>query len=1148
MHNQIRYSQWILVLLVAFLILPVGLLAQESTGRIVGVITDPSGSVIPHAKITVTNVATGISNEATSDAEGSYQVLLLPIGSYKVTAEAAGFRKSATNAQKLEINQSLRVDLKLEVGSTTETVQVEAVTSGVETVSAMLGASVTASQIVNAPLNGRNVMDLATLMPGVIPGVAGPSNTAGGTSFSIAGARTDSITFLLDGGMNNNLLSNAAVLNPNPDAIEEFRILTSNYSAEYGRSAGGIISVVTRSGSNSFHGTAFEYLRNADLNANAYFNNEFGLPRDSLKRNQFGGTIGGPVLLPKFNGRNRFFFFVAYQGQRLSQLQSTAKTQVFTPAELNGDYSLSNAARNGPDANVVKFLQQNPFYQPNPALAAQGIIDPNKINSVARNYIKAGLLPTSPSGFAISQGSARDDRDELTEKIDLVATQNDRLSVTLGSSRNPSLLPFSSTNVPGYAINNTVNHYYGSATYTKTMGPNMVNEFRFTAQRNRGVQAVPVGKAPTPAALGVGITSDDPTGPPILGFNSGATAGFSPQGPTALIDNTYIWSDVFTWTKGRHSVKTGFNYTPYQNNTVYDFYVNGEFFYYGTSGGSFSKNDQADFLLGLPDEYLQFPRAPSNIRTHNIGWFLQDEWKVRRNLTLTLGIRYEYSSPKLDTQGRSFSLGLGQQSTVFPNAPKGLLFPGDKGAPVGANLPDRNDWAPRLGFAWDPKGNGKMSIRGGIGVFYDILKGEDNLQFNGQAPFFGFADLFFDPVNNPAKESNYMSQPFVATGQPNPFPSRPPAKNLNFDDAGFLPIGGGGVYFVDPHLRTPYIYQYNLDIQREIFKNTTLDVAYIGSSSHKLTGLIDANPFVLGTTNRLFNTQAGVPSFGFSYLDEFANIANSHYNSLAVGLSKRMSDTKYLGSLGYQFSYTYGRSIDNASGFRSRDARVPTYNAKQFPGVSDFDLTHFISFAATWELPFAHAWSSGPRRLTRGWTLYPIASYRSGIPLDVTANLSRTRTKPGPSGAGDPNLVRANLVSAIQFQNIQSYQTASNGRTGNFFFDPAAFERASLLALYNNNAAVTNAALRTYGSLGRNAFRGPDRTNVNLTLAKVTDLYHESVKLEIRADFFNLFNHALFNTPNTTITSATFGQISSTGVVGGDPQPRVIQLAARFTF
>jgi outer membrane receptor protein involved in Fe transport len=1134
------------------LLAAVGLFGQNATGRVIGVVTDPSGSVIPKAKITVTNVDTGVSTETATGDDGSYQALLLPIGMYRVAAEAPGFHKTVTAPQKLEINQSLKIDIKLEVGSTAETVQVEANASGVETVNATLGTSVTATQIVNAPLNGRNVMDLALLVPGVVPGLAGPTTTAGGTAFSVAGSRTDSVTFLIDGGVNNNLLSNAAVLNPNPDAVEEFRILTSNYNAEYGRNGGGIVSVVTRSGTNTFHGSAYDYIRNADFNANSFFNNEFGLPKDTLKRNQFGASAGGPVLFPKFNGRNRFFFFVAYQGQRQTQLQSTSKTQVFTPAELNGDFSKSNAAGTGPDTNVVKFLQAYPYFQPNAALAAQGIIDPAKINSIAKNYIKNNLLTTSPTGFLASQGSAQDNRDELTEKVDLLITQADRLTVTLGSSRNPTIAPFVTANIPGYPNDGFVNHYFGSITYTKTISPRTVNEFRFTAQRNRGIQSVPGVELPKAKDLGIGITPDEPTGPPLLGFNSGMSAGFSPQGPTGLIDNTYIWSDNFIWTKGRHSFKAGFNYTPYQDNTIYDFYINGEFFFYGTGGGSFSQNDRADFLMGLPDEFLQFPKAPSNIRTHNIGAYFQDEWKVRKNLTLTLGLRYEYSSPKLDTQGRSFSLNYGVQSQVFVNAPKGLLFPGDPSAPVGSNFPDKNDWAPRFGFAWDPKGDGKMSIRGGFGVFYDILKGEDNLQFNGQAPFFGFADLFFDPLSaNPAVESNYMSAPFTATGIPNSFPSKPPAKNLDFDAAGFLPIGGGGVYYVDPRLRTPYIYQYNLSIQREIMPNTTLEASYIGSSSHKLTGLLDSNPFVLGTTKRLFDTQPGVASGTFSYLDTFANVSNAHYDSLALGLNRRMSDTRFLGMIGYQFSYTYGHSIDNASGFRSRDSRVPTYAWGQFRGSSDFDLTHYVSVAATWELPFAKAWSSGPKRLTRGWTLYPIVSYRSGLPLDVTAGLSRTRTRPGPSAAGDPQLVRANLVSPISFTNIEAVTNASNGRSGNFYFDPAAFERASLLALYNNNAAVTNPALRTYGTLGRNAFRGPDRTNVNLTIGKVTDIT-ERMKFEIRADFFNALNHPLFANPVTTITSGTFGQISSTGVItsgtAGDQQPRVIQLSARFTF
>lgn len=1117
--------QSVLALLAVLSLLSLPLAAQNATGRVVGVVTDPSGSVVPRAKVTVTNADTGVSNDTTSEDDGSYQVLLLPIGSYKVSAEAKGFRKTVTAAQRLEINQSLKVDVKLEVGSTAEVVQVEANASGVETVNATIANSVTGTQISEAPLNGRNVMDLATMLPGVIPAVAGGTQAA----FSVAGGRGDSVTYLLDGGVNNDLLSNGLVYNPNPDNVEEFRILTSNYTAEYGRSGGGIVSVVTKSGTNEFHGSVFEYVRNNYFNANTFFNNEQNLPISILKRNQFGARIGGPIAIPKlFNGRNRAFFSIGYQGQRLSQLSSATATAVFTPAEMKGDFSRSNSSGTGPDPSVVAYLQQFPFFQPNPTLASQGIIDPTKVNPVAQAYIKANLIPNTPSGTLFFQGAATNNNDELTEKLDFVVTEKDRLSVTLGSYRNPQLTPGN----PGYPYTNGFNRYVGTVTYTKTISPTMLNELRFTAQRNNIKQAFPAASLPKAAELGVGITPDDPTGPPRLGFNSGLTTGFSPQGPTSEIDNTYVWSDSLTWTKGKHGLKTGFSYTPFQNNTVYDFYVNGEFDFYGTGGTSFLDNDHAAFMMGLPDELYQAPRAPSNIRTHNIAWYLQDEWKVRKNLTITLGLRYEYSSPKLDLQGRSFSLAIGQQSTVFTNAPKGLLFPGDAQAPAGSNYPDRNDWGPRVGFAWDPKGDGKMSIRGGVGVFYDILKGEDNLQFNGQPPFFAGADLFFNALDtNPTGPVNYMSAPFVAVGTPNPFPSKPPPKNINFADAGYLPVGGGGLYYVNTHLRTPYIYQYNLSVQRELMRGMTLEVSYIGSDSHKLTGLTDANPYPIGSKTRIFNAVPGVAAGSFSYLEEFNNVGQANYNSMAMGLSKRFSDSK-IGAFQYQLSYTYGHSIDNASGFRSRDSSVPAYNWDQFKGSSDFDLRHYIAFSGSWELPFAKAWSSGPRRLVKGWTLYPIVTYRTGAPLDVFAGLSASGTKPGPSGVGDQQLVRANLVAPIVYYDPHADQTNSvTGRTGNFFFNPTSFQ-----------APATVTGVYTYGTLGRNVLRGPDLVNTNITLAKITDIYKDRAKLEIRADFFNVFNHAEFSNPTTSINSKFFGQITATG------DPRIIQLAARFTF
>jgi hypothetical protein len=1121
------------------LILSLPMRAQEATASIVGTVTDPKGAVIPDVKITATNTENHVGRETITNHEGYYELLALPIGTYQVTAERQSFRKAASAVETLHINQVLRIDMRLELGVATEVVEVTAQVSGVETVNSTLGESVTSRPIVNMPLNGRNVLNLALLQPGVME-----TNPGSPGLFSVAGGRADSVTFLLDGGVNNNLLSNLVVLNPNPDTIAEFRILTSNYSAEYGRNAGGIVSVVTKSGGNQFHGSLFEFARNDAFNANRFFRNEQGLPREVLKRHQFGGTVGGPITIPHLlEGKDRMFFFFAYQGQRLIQLQTQPAVTVFTPAELQGNFSLSNATRTGPDAKVVTFLQMFPFFQPNAALASQGIIDPTRINSVSQKYVAGALIPTAPGGVLFPSGTAQDDHDELTGKFDFVITSKDRLAVTLGSRRNPQLNPFSAeANVPGFPTSTSNHRYYANISFIRLFSTNFLNDFRFNAQRNNNFQAVPARTLPTPSALGIGITPDQPTGPTQLVFQSGMTLGFNRNGPTDLVDNTFSFTDTISWIRGRHTWKFGGGFVPYQDNTIFDFFINGRFDFNGTGGGIGSGNSFADFLMGLPDQFLQFPAAPSNIRTKNAYGFAHDEWRVRHNLTLSLGVRYEYSQPKFDTQGRSFSLAFGQQSTVFPNAPVGVLFPGDAGAPRGSNNSDFNDWAPRIGFAWDPWGKGKTSIRGGAGIFYDILKGEDNLQFNGQAPFFSTAFLNFNPlVTSPSSEVNYLTQPFVAAGQPNPFPSKPPSPSVDFAAAGFLPFGGGGVFFVDPNLRTPYIYQYNLSIQHETVKNLMLEANYVGSSSHKLTDLVDVNPFVLGTLHRLFNTQPGTTDTSFSFLDEFRNVSNASYNSLELSLQKRVSPTRYFGNSYFTLAYTYGHSIDNASGFRERNSRVPFYNPRQFIASSDYDIRHRITFSGGWDLPFDRMWSSGPGRLTKGWSLYPIVTWHTGFPLDVLAGFARRRTRPGPSGAGDGNLVRANEVgSSVTIFDPKTSQTF-NGQTGNFWFNPGNFTNTGLGGA-TCLACATNPALRTYGSFPRNAFRGPSLTNVDFAAAKTTPLYRERVNLELRVEFFNIFNRAEFANPSTNINSRLFGQITDTA------EPRIIQLAARFTF
>ena len=1138
--NRFSPSETVIVVLAGIILAAFALCAQTATGRIVGTVSDPTGALIPGASVTVTNVDTKFVYPTITNEQGFYQALLLPIGEYTVTADMPGFQKALTKPEKLEINQSLRIDIKMSVGNRTEEVLVTEGISHVESISPTLGMSILSTQIASMPLNGRNTLDLALLQPGVIPATAG-GNTG---TFSAAGGRQDSVTYLLDGGINNNLLSNAVVLNPNPDMIEEFKILTNSYSAEYGRNAGGVVSVVTKSGTNALHGTAYDYIRNDALNANSFFNNAGGLPKDILKRNQFGGTLGGPVL------KDKLFFFSGWQSQRQSKLQVTSRTKVFTPAELNGDFSHSNASGTGPDTNVAAFLQRFPYFQSDPAFAAQGIIDPSKINSVAKNYIKAGLIPTDSSGFLTSQSSALDNRDELTNKADYYLTPKDHISATLGWSRTTTVNPFSISNVNGFPNETRTKRYFLAVDYVKVISPNLLNDFRFTAQRNNNFQSIPGKKLPTPSELGIGITPDDPTGPTILTFSSGMTAGFSNQGPSRLIDNTFTWNDSVTWLTGRHTFKGGFTFTPYQDNQVFDFYVNGQFNFKDVNGasGPFSRNDRADFIMGLADEFIQFPAAPSNIRTKNSGFFFQDEWKLRRNFTLTLGLRYEYNTPKYDTQGRTFSYLLGAQSTVFTKAPKGLLFPGDALAPKGSNFPDKNDFAPRLGFAWSPDERGKTSIRGGVGVFYDILKAEDNFQFNGQLPFFSSADLTYGTLTtNPTSEVLNMIKPFDAAGKPNPFPSKLTDKNLDFAAAGFLPFGGNAVYSVDPHLRTPYIYQYNLDIQREIMRNTIFDIAYAGSSSHKLTGLYDSNPFIPGQTSRIFNTPSGNPANAFSYLDLFANVGMANYNSLQLGFHDKGRDLPHLGNLSYQFSYTHSKSEDTSSGFRSNNPRVPAFDQKHFKAVSDYDLTNYIALSGSWALPSPRNWG-GPGVLLSGWTIQPIVNHRSGEPLDVTSRITRNLTKTGPSAVGDPNLVRANLVAPITYFDPHVSQSLNGSKPGNFFFDPAAFSTAALTATTAQGFdPVNNPSQRTYGTFGRNAFRGPTRTNFDMSIIKKTRFGESGVGLEFHADFFNAFNMPLWRNPQVSITSATFGQISSTGSAT-DSQPRVIQMALKLTF
>lgn len=1135
----LRRSLGVLVLFSIIAMPAVPCFAQNTNGRVIGTVTDTQGAAVVGARVVITNTGTNTRWNTVTDGAGSYQVLDLPIGMYSVAVEATGFNKVVNEAQELSINQSLRIDVHLKVGAITETVQVQSEAAQVETVNPTVGGTVSGAPIQALPLNGREVLDLAFTQPGVLPA---PSTGYGSEKsgefpegFTVAGGRPDAVTYLLDGGLNNSVTSNNVVFDPNPDMVAEFRILTNNYTAEYGRNGGGTVTVVMKSGSNNLHGSLFDYVRNDAFNANTFINNEFGQPRPVLKRNQFGATFGGPIL------KDRLFYFLGYQGQRQTSITYGSAITTYTPAELNGDFS--QAVNGAPDPNVVAYLQAHPYFQSNSGLAAQGIINPTTIDPVTQAFIKANLIPTSPTGQLFPQGTSSDNVDQYSGKLDFYATDNDRFSLTVGSNKEPIVNPLIGATVPGFPENTSTKNQFANVGYTKTFSAALLNEAHLTAQRF--YQTAQAGShPPTPSELGITINSDLPFAPPIVQLeSSNLVLGFDPNLPRTKADNTYAVSDTLTWTKGRHTIKTGGRFAIMQENSLYAYATNGWFFFYGSGTFVGSGTDLADFLFGAPDEYQQYPRANNNEHQKQYALFGQDEWKVTPRLVLTVGLRWEYTSPETDIHGHTFDIIPGLQSTRFQNAPPGLVVPGDPGAPTGWYFPDHRNIAPRFGFAWDPFGNGKTSVRGGGGMFYDTLNGWMSDWNNGVLPWWSSTDLFFPPAPGNAQNTS-LAMPYQTAGAPDPFPSTPPPPSLNFAAAGYLPFGYGDL-FVDSHLKTPYVYQYNASVQRQLGSGLMTELSYVGSSSHKLLTWIDINPVIPSTCsqplgcNRLLNVNLGLtPVDGYAPLqDTFEGRNNANYNGLLASLTKRTGNWHNLGDTYFTLSYTWSHNLDNGSGFNQRSAQIPYFAPHQFYGNSDFDMRNRIELSGGWDLPFNHLWENGPKRLTSGWSLYPIVYYQAGIPLDFYADpVNPSEGLAGPSGYGDPQLIRPDqVVSSIQKFDPRKIQTFGQ-TTGNFYFNPNDLAADPCI-----NAGTCPVGF--YGTFRRNSLIGPSRVNFDLALEKGTNLVGDRLKMMFRAEAFNIFNHTQFQNPGSTqVSDPNLGLVSTTF------DPRILQLALRVTF
>src|SRR5215212_849360 len=681
----------------------------QNTGTISGTVQDQSGAVVAGANVRAQNPATNFSRETTSATNGFYRFDQLPVGTYTLSVEAAGFKKSVTQQVALSVNDALTLDLKLEVGQVSEVVTVSEAPSAVNTETSVLGRTVDNRTLNDLPIlsgaNGRNPLALAPLQAGVVP--AGGGVTVG--PFAVNGQRAQSNNFLLDGGDSNDLAINVpdAVQGFSPDALQEFRILTNTYSADYGRNSGAIVALISKSGTNEYHGNLFHFFRNRVLNATPFFNNAapafVGLRKPQFNTNEFGGTIGGPLHLPRFgeggrsiiSGTDRTFFFFSYLGFRRRQ-------------------GVSNTA------TVPTQAQRN------------------IINAVGTPEAKAllALIPAANSGSTLfSSASNSLDRDQFSIRGDHRFSDKNSMFVTFFNEDQVFTNPyaFGGSTIPGFGTLGDLRFTNVVVSDFHTFSARSVNEFRFSWHQRDTLSVVPVNHT-SPSDLGIqGIVPDDPSaiGPPRVDITGFSTFGNTIQGPQGRDDNTFQYVDNFSHNRGNHHFKWGGEHRNYYQNQTFTFINSGLYIFTGQMAGILGKPlipgltaALTDFARGDVLEYIQNSAGTPRYETQNYSAYIQDDWKVRPNFTLNLGLRYELDTPLVDSEDRVNTFRPGQQSTVFPTAPLGLVFPGDVGIPRSTYQTDKNNFGPRVGFAWDVLGNARLSLRAGYGLYYDTVISE----------------------------------------------------------------------------------------------------------------------------------------------------------------------------------------------------------------------------------------------------------------------------------------------------------------------------------------------------------------------------------------------------------------------------------------
>jgi len=1173
-----RCSRVACVFLLVLVLMSPSLVRADVTGSILGVVRDKTQAVVAGAKVVATNTENNLTRETVSAADGTYRILALPAGPYKLTVTAAGFEQFTTSDIDVKVNDQLRIDATLEVGSIQQQVSVEASAVQVQTENTQLGDVIESKKMLALPLNGRSYVDLLGLQAGVAPATAGTiggdrpvSGILSAGNVSVNGQRETGNAFLVNGGDVSEGRNLGAGLIPNLDSIEEFRLITNSFDAEYGKFSGAIMNAITKSGTNSIHGDAFEFLRNNDFDARNFFDPT----KAELHRNQYGYTAGGPAW------KNRLFWFTDYQGTKQVQGASTGIVTLPTPAERAGNFSPSALTGTVDGPYWAQLLTQRLGYGVNVGEAYStpgctltsdcvfpgGVIPQRAFDKAAvgtMSYIPVPNLNPSLGTYANDAQKNNVDDQKIGERVDFdnEKTGNWSWYYHFDDSTVHSALPAAS--VPGFPSSTPTRAQQIVMSNTKTFGPTAVNEARVSFFRTSTHTNQPAGSFASLSSLGfvtgVGTLGIVPSGPPgfpqtvpPLYFNNFSIG--VPTLSTGQPNNTWMLTDGFSKVEGKHTLKLGGEFRYMQINERNVCAPNGDFSFNGSVTGV----DFADYLLGAPATggFNQCSMQFLDSRTRYGGAYAQDSWKVLPNFTLNLGVRWEVSMPWYDTQGKIETIVPGEQSTQFPTAPLGWVVPGDPGVPSTLAPTHYPNFAPRLGLAYSPDftdgilkkvfgGPGKTSIRAAYGIYYTSIEDLNLFYEVGDAPF----GQYWTTPGSVLFEEPYLTRTNgVSEGQKFPFifpvPGSPANKTLDYGK--YEPLNGSPGY--DIHNRMPYAEHYNFSIQREISRSTVLTLAYVATQGHKLISQNDADPgnatlcnqltaagakdltsgqtgcgpyqendvFQLPNGSKVYSTRNELsdnycPTSAtltcFSQSNTFTrNSANSNYNSLQATLERKASDVTFL------LAYTYGKALDDASTFGDY---MNFSNFALSRGLSSFDVTHNFVGSYNWSVPFDRAFSSLPKRLTQGWTVNGISRFSTGFPIQIG------------QGVGDISLTGSNsdepnLVGPIVTEDPRKLD--ANGQ--NRYFLASAFE--------------VNTILGTFGTANRRFFHGPGIINTDLGVSKRVPIT-ESMALEFRGEFFNIFNHANFNNPSGNISSSTFG------VVTNARDPRIGQVSAKFFF